>query len=290
MIDASRAARVGLLGYPVEHSLSPAMHNAAFRAAGLPWHYSLCPAAPEEFDAIVSQCVREGYAGWNVTVPHKERMVAYLDEASTEVKATGACNTVRVEGSWLVGHNTDVAGFLAGVAEAGGIEPGSRAVLLGAGGAARAVAWALGYKGHQVMALARDEGRAASLAESMDGSDMAYGKLDANTLNEALREVTLLVNCTPVGMWPCGDCSPVPVGVHLPAHLLVYDLIYRPRPTRLLREAAAVGCRTQDGLAMLVRQGAASFEIWTGRRAPVGVMTRACLDALGAADDRKQGK
>ncbi len=291
MIDLPGTRLVGLLGYPVEHSLSPVMHNAAFRVAGLDWHYTLQQTQPENLGTTIRRGVAEGYEGWNITVPHKERMVAYLDEAELEVKATGACNTVRLEDGRLVGYNTDVAGFLAGLEEVGGIPEGSRVVLLGAGGAARAVAWALATSGHNVVVLARNASQASSLAHSLlvtASLSIESGSLDTTTLDATLDSVNLLVNCTPAGMWPNIEAMPLPDTLNLPAHLLVYDLVYRPRPTRFLIKAAKAGCRTQDGLAMLVRQGASAFEIWTGLRAPVEVMRQACLEALQAQDYRKQ--
>ncbi|HEY0070641.1 MAG TPA: shikimate dehydrogenase [Chloroflexia bacterium] len=272
------ARLVGLFGYPVEHSLSPAMQNAAFAAAGLPYRYMLLPVAPHEFEGEVGRCKAEGFAGWNVTVPHKERMVSLLDEASDEVLVIGACNTVRVEGGQLLGFNTDPAGFLRGLYDAGGIERGSRVVVLGAGGAARSVAWALSRKGYEVLILSRDPEQAEQVASSLTSRthrNIIAGSLHTTILSNALKEVAMLVNCTPVGQWPHTNESPLPATVRLPEHLLVYDLVYRPRPTRLLRDAQVAGCRTQDGLAMLVNQGAAAFRIWTGQDAPLEVMWEA---------------
>ena len=277
--------RVGLVGYPVDHSLSPAMQNAAFEECGLDYRYELLPTPPEGFSRRIARCVEEGFVGWNVTVPHKERMLAYLDERSEAVQATGACNTVRVEGRRLAGFNTDPAGFTAGLDEAGGIPPGAKAVLLGAGGAARAVAWALARMGCEVVVLSRRSEQAEALARALlpgCSSEIRHGELTGAALTEELRTAGLLVNCTPAGMWPHVEQSPLPEGTRLVRDLLVYDLVYRPRPTRLLREAVAAGCRTQDGLAMLVHQGAAAFELWTGLQAPTSVMRQACLDAFAA--------
>jgi shikimate dehydrogenase len=263
----------------VEHSLSPAMQNAAFVEAGLDWSYELLPTAPGELGERVRYCVEEGFVGWNVTVPHKEQMVSYLDEMSAEVQATGACNTVRPEAGRLVGFNTDPTGFMRGLEEAGGLAAGSTAVLLGSGGAARAVAWALWQAGHEVLVLSRRPEQAARLAGALGpggANPVAHAALDPATLVGALDSAGLLVNCTPAGMWPEVEASPLPEGVGLPDNLLVYDLVYRPRPTRLLQSAKMAGCRVQDGLAMLVNQGAAAFEIWTGRQAPVEVMWQAC--------------
>ena len=269
---------VGLFGYPVEHSLSPAMQNAAFASAGLPYRYVLLPAAPGAFESEVGRCVSEGFAGWNVTVPHKERMVSLLDEASDEVLVIGACNTVRVEDGKLLGFNTDPAGFMRGLADAGGVQRGSRVVLLGAGGAARSVAWALSRKGYEVLILSRDPEQSEAVAKSLVSRthrNIEPGSMHSTSLGDALKEAAMLVNCTPIGQWPHTNESPLPANVRLPEHLLVYDLVYRPRPTRLLRDAQVAGCRTQDGLAMLVNQGAASFRIWTGQEAPLDVMWEA---------------
>ncbi len=278
---------VGLIGYPVEHSLSPAMHNAAFAECELDYRYLLLPAAPEEFRSVVEWCIEQGFAGWNVTVPHKERMIPFLDGASDEVVATGACNTVRVEDGRLLGFNTDIIGFIQGLEEAGGIAGGSKAVVLGAGGAARAVVEALASGGHDVRILSRRAEQAASIGRALkatEQSQIAYGTLDTATLANALPDAALLVNCTPAGMWPHVEQSLLPDGIILPKRLLVYDLVYRPRPTRLLQQAAASGCRTQDGLAMLVHQGAAAFRLWTGEEAPLATMREACCSVLRTED------
>jgi shikimate dehydrogenase len=266
---------VGLIGYPVEHSLSPAMHNAAFAHLGLGYHYMLLPTPPGELERRVRECVERGFTGWNVTVPHKEGMARMLDDMSDEVRATGACNTVLVASGKLRGFNTDTIGFMRGLEEAGGIPAGSKAVVLGAGGAARGVAWALGQAGHRVTILSRKPEQAREVAKTIG---VEAGLLDAETLQGELEGAHLLVNCTPAGMWPHVEDSAVPDGVRIPANMLVYDLVYRPRPTLMLRKAAEAGCRTQDGLAMLVYQGAAAFEIWTGRPAPIEVMRRACAE------------
>jgi len=279
---------VGLIGHPVEHSLSPAMQNAAFEQLALPYRYVLLPTSSGELGERIHRCVEDGFAGWNVTVPHKEAVLRYLDEMSGEVRATGACNTVRVEAGRLLGFNTDPTGFLTGLAEAGGITPGAAAVLLGAGGAARAVAWALLRAGHEVRILSRRPEQSSSLAGALRAgaaSPVKHGMLDASTLTGALEGASLLVNCTPSGMRPHEDSTPLPDGVRLPEGILVYDLVYTPRPTQFLRAAEMAGCRTQDGLSMLVHQGAAAFRVWTGRTAPIDTMRQACLDAL---EDRKQ--
>jgi shikimate dehydrogenase len=269
---------VGLIGYPVEHSLSPAMHNAAFAALGLAYHYVLLPTPSDQLKHRVRDCIEQGFAGWNITVPHKQAMLPYLDTRSEEVAATGACNTVLLENGKLQGFNTDIAAFMDGLKEAGGIVPNSIVVVLGAGGAARAVTYALSRAGHRVNILSRRPKQAAELVEALSThtENVTSKPLDEDTLRACLTHASLLVNCTPAGMWPETDASPLPEGISIPSGVLVYDLVYRPRPTLLLQFAKAAGCRTQDGLSMLVHQGAAAFKIWTGAEPPVDVMREAC--------------
>jgi shikimate dehydrogenase len=274
-----------LIGWPVGHSLSPAMQNAAFAAAGLDWTYALWPTPPPELARAVKGLRREGIAGANVTVPHKTAVLRQLDDLSGTARSLGAVNTIVHADGRLIGHNTDVTGFWAALAEAGGLAPGRRAVVLGAGGAARAVCWALLAHEVRVTVLARKVAAAEELCSMADYGYMDAGRLDTTMLTGALQQAALLVNATPVGMWPQADESPLPPGVALPPGLLVYDLVYRPRRTRLLAQAAAAGCRTLDGLGMLLHQGAAAFELWTGRRAPLAVM-RAALDAAASSNER----
>lgn len=273
--------QIGLLGWPVGHSLSPVMQNAAFLALELPFHYSLLPVAPEEFEEGLKRALEQGFADFNVTVPHKERIIQFLHEKSREVEATGACNTVIVrDDGTLSGYNTDIAGFLGGLREAGGIGKGAKAVIMGAGGAARGVAWALASEGHEVLILSRKPEQAKKIASSLASTSdnrIKHGILNYDTITQALSTTELLVNTTPAGQHPHVEETPLPEGVKLPDNLIVYDLIYNPRPTKLLRDAAEAGSRTQDGLAMLLHQGAAAFQLWTGKQAPIEVMRTALL-------------
>jgi shikimate dehydrogenase len=284
MIMGDSEQVVSLLGWPVAHSHSPAMQNAAFAAAGLPWQYDLWPTPPDELAATVARLRDPAVRGANVTVPHKTAIMALLDEITADAQAIGAVNTIVHDGARLVGYNTDSAGFWQALVEAGAQPAGGRVVILGAGGAARAAAWALLTHGLSVSLLARraDEARALT-AEFATHGQIAGAGLTAATFTASLHRAVLLVNATPAGMEAQADESPLPPGVRLPAGLLVYDLIYRPQPTRLLREAAAQGCRTLDGLAMLLYQGAAAFTLWTGQPAPVEVMRAALEQALREA-------
>jgi shikimate dehydrogenase len=273
-----------LIGWPVAHSLSPAMQNAAFAACGLDWHYELWPVPREGLTRAVKNLRRAGIAGANVTVPHKTAVQRWLDDLSGAARGLGAVNTIVHEDGRLIGHNTDVTGFWQALAEVGGVAPGRRAVVLGAGGAARAVCWALLAHEVYVTVLARRVAAAEELLNMADYGKSEAGTLDAPTLAAALKKAALLVNATPTGMWPHADESPLPPGVALPRSLLVYDLVYRPRRTRLLAQAEAAGCPTVDGLGMLLHQGAAAFELWTGELAPLAVMRAALEDAARAEE------
>ncbi len=276
---------VGLLGWPVAHSVSPQMHNAAFQALGLDWCYIPLPVPPEALGDAVRGLRALGLRGANVTVPHKEAVIPFLDALSPEAQAVGAVNTLVVrEDSRLEGHNTDVVGVRAALERAGCPLQGARALVLGAGGAARAAAYALLHGGAEVRVLARRPAQAEALARDMEqalpGSRIIPGPLAPENLVRAAEEADLLVQSTPVGMWPHDDGSLWPEGEPIPPHLWVFDLVYRPRETRLLRQARAGGARTVEGAWMLIHQAAAGFRLWTGAEAPLEVMARACWAAL----------
>jgi len=266
---------VGVLGDPIAHSRSPAMHNAAFRAMGLDWCYVPLHVTPARLGAAVRGLVALGFVGANVTIPHKERAAEMVDELTPAAAATGAVNTLAVQGERLVGDNTDVGGILAALAEAGVSVAGREAVVLGAGGSARAVAYALAQAGGQVALANRTVERAQALAAKVGRGLDPIPLADARALQARLDGAVLLVNATPVGMHPGPGESPLPAGVRCHPGLTVLDLVYAPRETRLLRQAQAAGCRTIEGLRVLVHQGALSFERWTGQAAPLQVMARA---------------
>ena len=267
----SRTHLVGLLGYPIEHSVSPAMHNAAFAHLGLDWVYLPRPVLPERLGEALRGLPALGFRGANLTIPHKEQALAYLDDVTPEARALGAVNTITIEDYRLVGHNTDADGFLAALTEAGGQY--QRAVVLGAGGGARAVVYVLRKLGISVTVANRTPERALRLSVDVCA-------LDAPSLGEALKQADLLVNATPVGMWPAVEASPLPEGLNLAPDLTVFDLVYNPWETRLLRQARLSGARTISGLGMLVYQGAAAFRLWTGIEPPLEVMRQAAYGHL----------
>lgn len=278
---------VGVIGWPIAHSVSPAMHNAAFRALGLDWCYVPFPVHPERLAQALAGVRGLGLRGINITVPHKQALLSLVDELTPEARAVGAVNTVIVKGETLLGHNTDVGGFLRALGDAGCDARGSSALVLGAGGAARAVVYALARVGAQVTLLNRTVSRAHDLAREFAslgaGARLEAGPLDEQTLRGIASSASLIVNTTPLGMWPEVDTSPWLEGVPFPADALLFDLIYNPRETLLMRQARAGGARAVDGLRMLVHQGAEAFELWTGVRPPIEVMYAACTAALGGS-------
>jgi len=277
--EATIPMRVGIIGYPVEHSLSPKMHRAAFAILGLNWDYSLLPVAPDEVQEAIQMIRREGWRGINVTVPHKQAVIPVLDGVTIHADIIGAVNTIVNENNCLVGHNTDWIGFLEALQEAEFDPQNCRAVLLGAGGAARAVLYALLQSGATVSIANRDSRKAEALALEFsihfDRDIPVLSLQDEAGLQTALNDATLLVNSTSVGMSPHPTADPLPASITIPPHLTVYDLVYNPRETQLLKRARAAGATGIDGLGMLVHQGAEAFRLWTGRDAPIAVMRQA---------------
>ncbi len=258
------------------------MHNAAFRKVGLAWEYLLLPVRPEHVGEAVRGLRGLGFAGANVTVPHKRAVMESLDEVTEEARIIGAVNTIVVQAGRLVGHNTDALGFMRALRE-GGFEPqGRRVVLLGTGGASRAVLYALLAAQAQVTLVNRTIASARALADEFEAhfdTTIPALPLDGSgALQDALDGAALLVNATSVGMHPAIEQSPLPDAVTLSPSLTVYDLVYAPRHTRLLQQASAAGARAIDGLGMLIHQGAVAFTLWTGEPAPLEVM-RAAAEA-----------
>jgi shikimate dehydrogenase len=272
-----------LLGHPVAHSLSPAMQNAVLRALGLGYEYRLMPVPPEGLVEKVAELRDGDVAGFNVTIPHKVVIIPLLDELDETASTVGAVNTVVNRDGRLKGYNTDCLASTRALRGAYGDLAGCRVVVLGAGGAARAVASGLASHAEWIKIIARDEEKAKALAKQVRGQ--ADAEVRGGGLGEAaetIRSADILVNATPVGMSPDRDRSPVEAGALHPG-LLVFDLVYNPERTSLLADAEAAGARTLGGLTMLVYQGAEAFRLWTGRVAPEALMMRAAREALGGA-------
>ena len=276
---------VGIIGDAVRGSLSPRFHNAAFAALGLNWCYVAFQVTRDRLEPALRGLPALGIAGVNITVPHKEAALAYLDDTTDDARLIGAVNTIRVEGDRLIGHNTDTTGMLDALARDGGVAvKGQRTAIVGAGGAARAAAFALaGAEAAAVTIINRNWDRAATLADAVRRvfrCAVDAVPFDGNAVTAALGEATLLVQATTVGGGAQQALSPVPAKALHPG-LFVMDMVYNPEETALLREARGAGCRTLGGLPMLVYQGARAFEIWTGRAAPLHVMR----DAVGLSGE-----
>jgi shikimate dehydrogenase len=271
--------KLALLGYPLSHSLSPAMHTAALEAVGLDWCYDVMPVGASQLAQAVAAIRRPEYAGANVTVPHKERIVPLIDGLTPVADAIGAVNTLVKREGRLLGHNTDAAGLLADL-HAHGIDLAKRyALILGAGGAARAAVAACASVGARLRVAARRREQAEAL--------MRVGPVEVfdwtpSDLVKAGEHCALILNATPLGMTPNIDASPWPAadGVPYPRGAFVYDLVYNPEETLFVRQARAAGLRATIGLGMLVEQGALAFELWTDETAPRDVMRRAAESLL----------
>jgi shikimate dehydrogenase len=277
---------LAVLGDPVRHSLSPVMHNAALAALGLDARYLALPVSGDRLAEAVQGLAALGCAGFNVTIPHKERIAPLLTRLEPVARQLGAVNTVLPDGGggWI-GTNTDWEGFLAPLLQ----RPlaGRQALMLGSGGSGRAVLRAAAALGlGEVVVRGRDPGRLQALVQAATPWAPPLRPLDWNApLDAVLPTTALVVNVTPLGMGSQSEAMPLEPAdlARLPAEALVVDLIYTPRPTRLLREAAALGLATLDGLEMLVQQGAAALRLWTGRaEVPVAVMRQAVERALNS--------
>ena len=281
--------QLGLIGYPLGHSLSPKIHTAALKACGLKGDYSLFPIAPHDKQGLKDLLarVRSGeITGLNVTIPHKQNVIELMDELTATAKAIGAVNTIYLHQDKLSGDNTDTSGFLSDLKIFLTLECGSllshlqeqapalqkKALVLGAGGSARAVVYALLYDGWDVTIAARRIEQAQQLSQS-------FGKYDLrlSTFNLQPSTFNLIVNTTPLGMTPNTETSPLPENVILSKHTFIYDLVYNPRETKLVRDARAQGLNASTGLGMLIEQAALAFEKWTGVSADRFAMQQAVL-------------
>ncbi|MCJ7631335.1 shikimate dehydrogenase [Candidatus Bathyarchaeota archaeon] len=276
-----------LIGDPVEHSLSPVMQNAAFEIMGVDAVYLALRVQTSMLFRVID-CLRVlNISGFNVTIPHKVSIIKCLDEMNEKASAIGAANTVVNRDGKLIGYNTDGTGALAALRDAGVDPSGKRVLLLGAGGAARALAFSLVEVAERVIVLNRTALKAESLVKDVRRStrrEILYGELNSSTLEKEVPDSDLLENATSVGMDPIQDKTPVDAKL-LGPNLVVFDIVYGPHETRLLKDAKAAGAKRVNGLGMLAHQGAQAFEIWTGMEAPVATMTGALKEALGVSSD-----
>lgn len=269
----------GILGYPAKHSLSPAMHNAAFAALKINAEYKIFEKKPEELEAFLSSLNKEGILGLNVTIPYKEKVIPFLSKVSQEAKLIGAVNTIKVSAGKLEGFNTDAPGFLKHLKEDLGFNPQGEVIsLIGAGGAAKAVAVALCKEQAQTIRIYDlDKDKAKALVSQLKDNFSSTQVLAMDSIEGLqIEDATLLINATPIGMKNIDPLLINPDSLH--KNLLVYDLIYNPRETKLLSLAKNKGVKNSNGLGMLLCQGVLSFEIWTNQKAPKGLMSQVLLE------------
>lgn len=276
---------MGVIGWPVDHSLSPAIHNAAFAALGKDWVYVPLAVPPVRLAEAIRGLRALGFAGANVTMPHKTEAAVIVDACSDDAHSLRAVNTIVVGADEVSGHNTDALGFERFLREDAGFDPsGLSALVFGAGGAARACALALARGGLANLAVAvRERSGADDLRSVVEGSDIAVRVVDLNEASD-VRGVDLIVNATPLGVH--GETLPLPP---LRAGVLAVDLLYRPRGTPFQTAAREAGGVVFGGLGLLLRQAALSFELWTGQPPPLPVMSAAALGELAEAGPSDEG-
>lgn len=271
----------GLIGYPVKHSLSPKMHNAAFRSLNINAEYRLFPLKEEELKGFFADLKKNNIFGLNVTIPYKEKVIAFLNKISHEAKLTGAVNTIKVNQNSLEGFNTDGEGFLRHIRRDLGFNPRGKSIaIIGAGGASRAVAVYLSKeKPQRISIYDTDKTKAENLVKHLKECFGSVEFKQANSIEELDIKISgLLINATPIGMKEADPCLVKEDFIH--KNLLVYDLIYEPKETMLLKIAKEKGALVSNGLGMLLYQGARSFRLWTQKPAPVEIMRQALNKAI----------
>ncbi|MBS7644380.1 shikimate dehydrogenase [Candidatus Bathyarchaeota archaeon] len=272
----------GIIGDPVEHSLSPVIQNAAFEHLKLNCVYVTFHVKQAELKSAINGIRSLKIQGFNVTMPHKTNILPLIDEVEKTAAKIGAVNTVKNINGRLIGYNTDGVGALKALEKNGINLSGKKIVILGAGGAGRAISYALAQIVDELVILNRTELKAQKLANELCGESKAtisYGQLKDESLRRALKDADVIINATSVGMYPCENETPINNRL-LNADITVFDLVYSPLKTRLLKEAETRNAKTLNGLHLLVHQGAESFKIWTALDAPLDVMWKALTYTL----------
>ncbi|MFA5072364.1 MAG: shikimate dehydrogenase [Nitrospirota bacterium] len=280
---SGKTALYGIFGYPITHTFSPAMHNAAFKKLNMDACYVPFSVKPEDLEKAAEAILPLGIKGLNVTVPHKEKVIPFLDQLSEEARLIGAVNTIEIRDDKLIGHNTDGTGFLRSLTEQAGFQPEGKLILLiGAGGAARAVGFSLALSNAKKICLYDVASEKASVlaAELQTKTGVEAVALEEDDTREAALSADCLINATPIGLHK-SDPLPFSENVIQKRHL-VCDLVYNPPVTPLLRAAKMRGAYILSGWGMLLYQGIAAFELWAGRSAPLPVMKSALLRQIRA--------
>ncbi len=277
----SQTLLIGIIGNPLGHSLSPRMHNLTLAKMGLNYLYLPLEVAPDQLKEAVAGLRALNFKGVNVTIPYKKAIIPFLDELSPEALACGAVNLIKNENGCLTGFNTDGRGFMASLAEEG-VGPIKRALLIGAGGAAHSIAYELTIAGtEQLSILDLDPAKACDLArfvENLSGGQATGAQMSDELFDRLSQDSDLIINCTPVGMYPDIENTPILALDNVRSATVVYDLIYNPITTRLLSIAQVKNLKTINGLSMLVHQGALTLQILTGENPPIDYMKEVVLD------------
>jgi shikimate dehydrogenase len=289
MLISGKTRVCGVIGDPIEHTLSPTIHNAAFNHLKLDFVFLAFRVKAAEIENAMHGMRGLGIHGLNVTMPHKSTVIGYLDEVDPTVKSLGSVNTILNKNSELSGFNTDGVGALKALQENGEVLSEKKVLLLGAGGAAKAIAFSLAKEVGELAILNRTAEKAKEIAETLGGMSnkkVVGGALSSDNIAKNLRDSDILINATSVGMKPNHSQSLV-APQWLKSHLVVMDIVYNPVETKLAKDAKVAGAQVISGVETLIYQGAASFELWTGRSAPIEVMRRAALNKLSRADANK---
>ena len=274
---------IGIIGWPVKHSLSPIMHNAAFEHLGLDFCYVPFAVKEDHIEKAIKGIPALNISGLNVTIPHKESVIPFLSETSEEVKMIGAVNTIKIMDNKLIGYNTDGPGFIASLKEAGISIKNHSLLILGAGGAAKAVVFQSAIEGAREIIIAnRTIQKAISIKNQTEkylpSVNLKTTGIGYDELKDIIGRVDIIVNATSIGL-KSGDPSPIPNEL-INKRLFVCDLIYNPPETSLIKYAKASGCKFMNGTGMLLHQGVIAFKIFTGSEAPIEVMRKSLEDAL----------
>ncbi len=271
------------MGDPVEHSLSPPMHNAAFKHLKMDYVYVPFHVKRDDLGSAIIGARSMGIKGLNITIPHKTEVINYLNEITQAAKLIGAVNTIKFEKKKVTGYNTDGMGAVKAIGEKTPIK-GKKIIIIGAGGAARAISYQLLFsRAGEVLIANRTMKNACELTDDLRGNfNASIGCLGLNSkLNEELNDADVLINTTPVGMYPNHDQKPIVTSDMMRQELVVNDIVYNPLKTGLLKEAEKAGAKTISGTKMLIYQGLESFRIWTGITPPVEIFERALMNGLG---------
>ncbi|MFX0070490.1 MAG: shikimate dehydrogenase, partial [Candidatus Hermodarchaeota archaeon] len=272
-----------IIGHPIEHSMSPTMHNPALQELGLDYVYIAFNVPPDKLEQAVNAIRTLDIKGLNVTIPHKENIIQYLDEIDPIADKMGAINTIKNENGYLKAKNTDAAGAKKSLLDAGCTIKGKNILFLGSGGVTRSIAYILSEDANKIILTDIEENKAVAVAneikKNMDAN--IEGKLANEKIIQAeIKQTDILINATPLGMHPKEEATPIDKKL-LHDELFVFDVIYNPMETKLMKEAAEIGCKTLGGLNMLVNQGVIAFEWWTGKTPNSVLMKNKIIDFLG---------